>query len=127
MRNLPSCSITAATTTMCSAMMLVLGIVRVRGAERRHRADEALRFSRGAQGSAEIHQRLIEIKCARSRHEGRGHRPEFLLRRVCFRRALAYEHTKQHSRHIGVEDRSALTKREAADSSGCVRADTFER
>ncbi len=45
-----------------SSCFLVFRVMRIRLAERCHRAYQALRFSRRAQHGAEVHQRLIEIE-----------------------------------------------------------------
>src|SRR5687768_1799488 len=37
------------------------------------------------------------------------------------------EDAEQHARDVGIENRRALSKREAADRTGSVRADAFER
>jgi hypothetical protein len=88
--------------------------------------DQAFGFSRGAEGRTEVHQGLIEIERAAPRHERRRDAPQVLFGRVRFRHSLSDEHAKQHSRHIGVQDRGALAKGEAANRAGGIGADAFE-
>src|SRR5215831_20746799 len=50
-----------------------------------------------------------------------------LLHRVALEVAVADEDAEQNPRDVGVENRGALAKREAADRTGCIRADALER
>src|SRR5215470_12543231 len=50
-----------------------------------------------------------------------------LLHRVALEVAVADEDAEQDARNVGVENRGALAKREAADRAGCIRADALER
>ena len=90
-RNLPSSSMTAATTTTRSVMpswifvllrgssCFVFRIVRVRLAQRCHRAYQTFRFSRRAQHGAEVHQCLIEVEGTALRDQRCRDSPELLF------------------------------------------------
>jgi hypothetical protein len=61
------------------------------------------------------------------RHERFGQRPQLLAHRVRLGIAAADEDAEEHTSDVGVQDRGALTEREAAYRARRIRADPLER
>src|SRR5688572_29935180 len=77
------------------------------------RAFTTSRFPRGAECRAEIHQCLIEVEDVADRQYGPRHVPQVPFHAVRLGIPLAHEDTKEHTRHVGVENGLALTERKA--------------
>src|SRR5262245_43556747 len=84
-------------------------------------------FASGAEGGAEIHQRLVEVENVTMGQDGAGYGPKLLVHRVAARAAFRDEHPEKYACDVGVEDGRTLAEREAHHRGGRIGADAFER
>src|SRR5438067_1141226 len=123
----------AAATSITSGMVLRFRpapAARVCGKRRTHTAQGAGRAAwpaRGAPGGAEVHQRLVEVVAAPTRHERLRQCPETRVAAQSPEPARAEEHAAEHAPHVGVEHGGAAAERERQHGARGVPADPRQR
>ena len=80
----------------------------------------------GAEGSAQLHERLIEIPRSIPDDEAFGFAPESLRRRPVAERRIDREESCEHATHVAVDHRLFPTERDAADRPCGIATDSRE-
>src|SRR5215470_18254307 len=122
----------AAATSMTSGTALRPGSAR--RAERRERRAEAPHGTRRAVGTprraprrAEIHERLVEVVSAPSRHERLRQRPQPRLAAQTLEPARPKEHAAEHPAYVRIEHGRIPTECERQHRAGGIPPDAGQR